>query len=244
MQPQPASAPLRKLHIDLTGPHVKSGGGFVYLLTCIDYFTKYLITVPIRDKTALSVAQALVKHVYLVYGAVDLQMSDCGLEFINELNYNIQLLMGIQGIKTISYHPSCNGACERVHGTLHAVFAKLVSENQKDWDVMVPHITFAYNISIHTVVEHSPYFLMFGREPRIGLDVVMDTPQPEMSADVDQYVTDFRDRQREAYRLVSELMDCSFISAKRRYDARVKAMNFSPGDFVYFYCPRRKPNRN
>src|SRR5271157_5725344 len=176
----------------------------------------------------MSVARALVRSVYLVYGAVGLQMSDCGLEFINELNRNIQLLMGIQGIKTTSYHPSCNGVCERVHGTLHAVFAKLVSENQKDWDINVPYVTFAYNISFHTVVEHSPYFLMFGREPRIGLDVVMDTPQPEMSAGVDQYVTDLRDRQRAAYHLVSELMDCSFSRAKRRYDARVKAIKFLP----------------
>src|SRR5271157_5017157 len=244
MQSQPACAPLQKLHIDLTGPHVRSSGGFVYLLTCVDYFTKYLISVPLRDKTALSVARALVRHVYLVYGSVALQMSDCGLEFVNELNRNIQLLMGIQGIKTTSYHPSCNGACERVHATLHSVFAKTVSENQKDWDIMVPYVTFAYNISFHTVTEYSPYFLMFGREPRIGLDVVMETPMPDMSPDVDQFVTDLRERQRKAYRIVSELMDRSFIRAKRRYDARVKALSFVPGDFVYFYCPRWKPKRN
>src|SRR5271157_3733197 len=72
----------------------------------------------------------------------------------------------------------------------------------------------------------------------------MNTPQPEMSADVDVFVTDLRDRQREAYKLVSELMDCAFSRAKRRYDARVKAMNFQPGDFVYFYCPKRKLRRN
>src|SRR5271157_575495 len=72
----------------------------------------------------------------------------------------------------------------------------------------------------------------------------MNTPQPEMSADVDVFVTDLRDRRREAYKLVSELMDCAFSRAKRRYDARVKAMNFQPGDFVYFYCPKRRLRRN
>ena len=49
--------PFMKIHVDLTGPHVRSKNGFVYLLTSVDYFTKYLICVPIRDKSALSVAR-------------------------------------------------------------------------------------------------------------------------------------------------------------------------------------------
>ena len=56
--------PFTKIHLDLTGPHVCSKNGFTYLLTAIDYFIKYLICVPIKDKTALSVAKALVRHIY------------------------------------------------------------------------------------------------------------------------------------------------------------------------------------
>jgi hypothetical protein len=59
MQNSIGLAPFQKLHIDLTGPHRKSSRGCVYLLTCICVFTKYLITVPLRDKTAKSVATAL-----------------------------------------------------------------------------------------------------------------------------------------------------------------------------------------
>ena len=76
---------MRKVHIDLTGPHPRSKNGFTYILTVICQFTKYLIAVPLRDKTALSVARALVKHVYLVYGAAELQISDNGKEFVNEI---------------------------------------------------------------------------------------------------------------------------------------------------------------
>ena len=76
-----AGGPFTKIHVDLTGPHVRSKNGFVYLLTAVDYFTKYLICVLIRDKTALSVAKALVKHVYLLYGCLILQISDMGGEF-------------------------------------------------------------------------------------------------------------------------------------------------------------------
>ena len=78
LQQATAGGPFTKIHVDLTGPHVRSKNGFVYLLTAIDYFTKYLICVPIRDKTALSVAKALVKHVYLLFGCPILQISDMG----------------------------------------------------------------------------------------------------------------------------------------------------------------------
>ena len=71
-------APFQKFHIDLTGPHRRSSGGHVYLLTGIRCFTKYLVVVPLKDKSALTVANALLKNVYLIYGAVELQVHDNG----------------------------------------------------------------------------------------------------------------------------------------------------------------------
>ena len=64
-------APLQKFYIDLTGPHRRSAGEHVYLLTGICCFNKYLIVVPLRDKSALTIANALLKHVYLIYGACE-----------------------------------------------------------------------------------------------------------------------------------------------------------------------------
>ena len=69
MQSAPGLSVMQKFHIDLTGPYVRSRNGYVYLITGICIFTKYLVAVPLRDKSALSVAKALVRHVYLVYGA-------------------------------------------------------------------------------------------------------------------------------------------------------------------------------
>ena len=43
LQQATAGGPFTKIHVDLTVPHVRSKNGFVYLLTAIDYFTKYLI---------------------------------------------------------------------------------------------------------------------------------------------------------------------------------------------------------
>ena len=73
-----AGGPYTKIHVDLTGLHVRSKNGFVYLLTAVDYFTKYLICIQIRDKSALSFAKALIKNVYLLFGCPVLRVSDMG----------------------------------------------------------------------------------------------------------------------------------------------------------------------
>ena len=88
LQPAPSSGPFRKIHLDLTGPHKKSTHGYVYLMTAICSFTKYLIVAPLRDKTALSVAKAVVKNIFLVHGSCDLLVTDLGTEFQNEIMEN------------------------------------------------------------------------------------------------------------------------------------------------------------
>ena len=96
LQQATAGGPFTKTHVDLTGPHVRSKNGFIYPLTAVNYFTKYLICVTIRDKSTLSVAKALVKYVYLLFGCPVLQISDMGEEFQNNVMRKIADLLGIQ----------------------------------------------------------------------------------------------------------------------------------------------------
>ena len=125
-------APFQKFHIDLTGPHRRSSGGHVYLLTGICCFTKYLIVVPLKDKSALAVANALLKHVYLIYGAVELQVHDNGPEFVNSILAHLSRMMGIQDLRSTPYRPVANSAIEQTHRTINAVFAKTIKEHQRD----------------------------------------------------------------------------------------------------------------
>ena len=239
-----SNGPMQKIHVDLTGPHVRSKNGYVYLLSAICQFTKYLVTNPLWDKTALSVSRALVKHVYLVYGASEIQVTDQGREFCNEILNNITRLMGIQPSITTAYRPSSNGVAERSHATIHSVLAKMITETQKNWCEMSPYVTFAYNISHHTSTSYSPYYLMFGREPRTGLDLLLEHPPERFSSDVDEFTEEMSHRMQKAYQFVGDQLDVAFDRAKTRYDSRVKEIQFREGDLVWYYCPRRKVRRN
>ena len=228
---------MQKVHIDLTGPHPRSNQGHVYLLTAICAFTKYLITVPLKDKTALSVARALVKHVFLIHGAVELLVHDNGKEFINDIMFHVSRLLGIQNLRTTFYRPSANSSAERVHRTINAIIAKTVSQNLKNWCEISNFVTFAYNCSRHSSTTFSPFYLMFWREPRVGIDLLLETQEPAYS-DYDEYSDDVRRKMQIANGIVEQQLRTVFERAKRRYDQRVKAVQFKVGEFVYYYSPR------
>ena len=104
----------------------------------------------------------------------------------------------MQKIHTTGYRPSANGACERVHSTLHAVFAKTVAENQPDWCERTPYVAYAYNAAYHSRAKHSPFYLMFGREPITGIDLMLERPTELAPRDLDEYTEQMAEKMNTA----------------------------------------------
>ena len=54
-----AGAPWERVGIDITGPHPKSTRGNIYMLTVMDYFSKWADAFPIRNQEASTIAKVL-----------------------------------------------------------------------------------------------------------------------------------------------------------------------------------------
>ena len=147
LQVQEASHVMDRLAVDLTGPHPTSTKGYVYILTAIDVFSRFLVAVPLRNETAKTVADALYRNVFCKFGTVRQLVTDQGREFDNELLSCLCEMFGIKKLRTSAYHPSANGRVERSHRTLHNIIAKLVDENQKNWHEVLDFAIAAYNAS-------------------------------------------------------------------------------------------------
>ena len=173
---------------------------------------------------------------------MELQIHDQGKEFCNDVMYNLSRMLGVQDLRTTAYRPSANAAIERVHRTINAVFAKTVSKNLRDWCEVAPFVTFAYNASRHTSTTFTPFYLMYLREPRVGIDLLLDREEPAYQ-EFDEYSEKAMERMQIAFQIVEEQLKFTFDRAKRRYDSRVKAVQFEVGDFCYFYPPRIAPGR-
>jgi len=244
MQQALACSFMQKVHIDLTGLHVTSRHGNKYILTAICVFTKYLIAVQIREKTSITVARALVRHVYLVHGTAEVLAHDQGGEFWSLVMKELAQLLDIQVSMITSHRPQSNGVVERVHQTMHTVFAKIVSSNQRDWCELTSHVCFAYNTAVHASSTYSPYYLLHLRHPKTPLELLIEKPTAAAAQSNDEYVQQTAERMRQTYAVVREHLKASFDRNKRRYDSRVKSSHFDVGDFVYYYVPKNHYGKN
>ena len=77
----------------------------------------------------------------------------------------------VRKLCTSPYHPETNGQCEHFNATLIDMLGTLPTHAKKNWQECIATLTHAYKFTVSSVTGFSPYFLMFGRTPKISLDI-------------------------------------------------------------------------
>ena len=241
LKPFVAGEPWEVISIDITGPHPKSRRGFQYILTVVDHFSKWAEAIPIRNHTAATVASVLFDNIFCRMGMPLRCLSDQGAEFESELFQQLSVLSGIHKIRTTPYKPSTNGAVERFHRTLNSMLAKVIDRSQRDWCEHLPSVMMAYRASSHESTNFSPNRVMFGRENKLPVDLVLgDLREDPRGVSVDDYVLSLRERQRDDFILVREHLGKAAQGRKAMYDDNVRVKSFVVGQLVWYFYPRRR----
>jgi transposase InsO family protein len=206
LQQMNTGMPWERVGIDITGPHPKSKNGFIYIVTLIDYFSKWAEAFPIRNQEAHTVAKVLVDRVFSHFGMPLQILTDRGANFESLLFNELCRCLNIDHVRTTVYKPPTNGMVERFHGILNSILGTVVAESQRDWDQHLPYAVAAYRATVHESTGFSPNYLFVGREVRASLDIVMGLPSSEeySSTSADLYVERQLQDMRDAYRAVRE----------------------------------------
>jgi transposase InsO family protein len=112
----------------------------------VEAFSKWVELVPIKDKTALSVRDALLTHVLARFGSMAELVSDQGKEFAGEF---AELLADclIDHRQTSRNHPQANGLAERVVQTVKDALRKCLGNDSRDtWEEHMPWIALGYRV--------------------------------------------------------------------------------------------------
>ena len=170
-----ATFPMQFISMDLIGEfHPPTSRKHRYALTVICMLTGYVFCVPLKTKTAEEVIQAYIDQVYSKFGGSLKILSDNGTEFKNKLFEQVAKVLGVEYKLYIPpYHPPSNGHIEGFHAFLKACIAKYVAP-QLEWDTLVPLACAAYNFIPNEHSKESPFFLMFGRDPVLPLNTLLE----------------------------------------------------------------------
>ena len=67
------------------------------------------------------------------------------------------------------------GLVERFNKTLTSMLAKMIEKGGQDWNQHLPYVLITYRVSQQQSTLESPFFLLYGRNPRLPTDSLSQT---------------------------------------------------------------------
>lgn len=163
----------------------------VDVLVVTDHFTKLAHAFHCPNQSAKAVAKQLWNNFFCIYGFPKRIHSDQGASFESALISELLSVAGVKKSHTTPYHPMGNGGVERFNRTLGNMIRALPPAAKQRWPRMLKSLTFAYNCTIHETTGYAPFQLMFGRTPRLPVDVLFGSVLRDNDVvDYDVYVRD------------------------------------------------------
>ncbi|CAB0015814.1 unnamed protein product [Nesidiocoris tenuis] len=175
------------IHIDVVGP-LPNSNGFVYLLTCIDRFTKWIEALPMTDQMAATVATTFFNGWVSRFGTPITVVADRGRNFESSLFHQVSSLLGIEIRHTTSYHPQCNGLVERSHRSIKAALMSRLEDSRSDWYYELPIVLLGLRSVVKPDIGATPSELVYGTTLRLPGELLEKSTQNVNAPTIDYVV--------------------------------------------------------
>jgi hypothetical protein len=155
------------VHADLFGPLRTFDNGKKFILCITDAFTKYIELVPLPNKEAVTVTEAIFDKWISHFGTPLNLVTDQGTEFCARLSKEVFSRLGTAHLTTSLHHPQCKSQAEIANKTIAKYLSSFCNDSTLDWELYLAPIMFAYNTSFHRTIKTSPFFPTYGMEPQL-----------------------------------------------------------------------------
>lgn len=240
----PKNRIMAQVALDACGPFRSTSRSNCHILNFVCCFSRYVVSVAVPDVRAPTLARALLNHVYLVYGGIVELISDGASAFTSEFFREFCNLLNIHQVYSIPYFSQSNGLIERTFRTYLSILAKYMQESGSEFDELLSAASFAYNTSVHSATNESPWYLVFGRIVHFSIDTILDPSARRISYDTSEiglYRAQLIRSLRAAWNAAAEESFKAQRNAKTSYDKRVFTDKLAVGDRVWLF--RKQPKK-
>ena len=203
------------------------------VLVLQDHFSKYVVVYVVKDQTAHTATETLRIGYFGLLGAPAYLISDQGKAFTGHIITHLCDLYGVQKLRTSPYHAQTNGQVERMNQMIIRMIRKLEEDKKACWSEHLLKLLMAYNATHSAVTGYSPYYLLFGRRPRIPVDYLFPTlcDSPHQTK-MEVSVVAMQKRLEETFAIARCLTSEEVAKQCRYYDSKAGAVALQPGDVV------------
>ena len=163
----------QRIHIDIVAPLPQSRRGNPYILTVQCSLTNRAELFAMSNQRATTSAKVLVRNWICRSGVPDSIHRYQGRNLESRTFSEMCQLLSINKTLSSAYHPEGNGQVENLHKTLRSMLKARVEDNPATRDEHLDFCLMAYRSSVHSSTGHNLFELMFSREMRIPLDVMV-----------------------------------------------------------------------
>lgn len=235
--------PFQRVAVDIVGPiEPRANDGSRYILTIVDYATRYPEAIALKNIDTCTVAEALLS-VFSRVGIPKEVMSDRGSQFTSDMMKEFNRLLSIRSLTTTPYHAMSNGLVERFNGVLKKMLKRMCQEQPKMWPRFIDPLLFSYREVPQASTKFSPFELVYGHSVRGPLALLRELWEGDREAIEDdtrttyEYVINLRERLQETCKLAQEELEKAGDSYQYYYDKHAREREVNVGDKVLLLLP-------
>ena len=213
-----------------------SSGQHKWILTAIDYFTKWIEAIPTRRATKIVIMDFLEENILARFGCPRRIVVDNASSFKSKQMINFCHKYHISLNHSTSYYPQGNGLEESSNKSLVRIIKKFLEDNKRSWNTKIEYALWAHRISTKREIGMSPFKLVYGTE------VIFPT---SLGVPVMKYFQEQQDELNHMQRRINQIIEleeqrnkaCDKVhihqeKMKNTFDRRVKEEQFQIDDLV------------
>ena len=240
MKMQPCGGIFQRVAMDICGKVRVTPDGNEYVLVVADYFSKYTMLFPLKDKESQTVLHVFATYWIPLWGCPEILHTDRGGEFTSKMMTEFCERFNIRKTQTTAHNPRSDGMVERLNHTIMQI-VNTITSHFDEWDVALPFAQMAYNSTVHATTGETPNMVVQCRHIRMPIDVMTGFDEEFDDHAQDAYVKQVESDMRDVNLRVRDHTTRAMLAQKYYHDRKIHQFDYQEDDLVFVKRMRYLP---